>query len=160
MNHKIVEVKKLHGETRIIDAEENQVIYIADISESQVYVKGKCMKIVGIDIDKSFIGATKVTTLMEIARMKNSLVVVDNAPMLVMEDCVECRVGLASEHTELRVRRNSSLSVVVLENTDISTKTPSELDEMCREKKEQLVPEEIQVVIKDGKINSSIAKNV
>lgn len=160
MDRKVIEVKKLRGDIKIIEAEQDQVVYISDVFESQIYIKGRCMKIVGIDIRNCFIEAEKVITLVEVARAKNSLVVLGDIPMAVLEDCSECRIGASSQATELRIRRSSSMSFVFLKNIDISTKTPDELDSLCQETKEELIPEEIRILIEEGKINSSIVRDV
>ncbi|KAI5189839.1 hypothetical protein NEMIN01_0702 [Nematocida minor] len=160
MNHRIIEIKKLRGEVKIVKAEADQVVYIADIIESQVYIKGKCIKVVAIDIQRSFIGIKKATATVEIARAKNSLFLLENIPMSILEQCVECRIGTAAKNTEFRIRRSTCLSLVSLEDAEIEDKTPEEIDEICRTKKEEQLPDEIQVLLENGEIKSSISKNI
>ncbi|KAH9385772.1 uncharacterized protein NEMAJ01_0668 [Nematocida major] len=158
MNHRIVEVKKLRGESRTVSVEADQVVYIADTVESQIAIRGKCMKVVIVDVQKCLISVDAATCTVEIARAKNSLLFVGKCPMTVLEQCVECRVGTSMEKTELRMRRSTALSLVTVE--DAHGKSLEELDEICRAQSEEQLPEEIQVLLENGSVKSNIVKNI
>lgn len=160
MNHRIIEIKQLRGECRTVEVEPDNVVYIADLIESQVAIKGKCMKVVAIDIQRSIISVGRVTSTVEIARAKNSLFVLENTPLTVLEQCVECRIGAVAQPTELRIRRSISLSLVVLKDIDTSSISLEELDDLCRNTKEEPLPDEIQVLLENNETKSSIVKNV
>ncbi|EHY64255.1 hypothetical protein NERG_02699 [Nematocida ausubeli] len=159
MNHRVIEIKQLRGECRVVEVEPDHAVYIADISESQVVIKGKCMKVVAIDVQKSMIAVHSVAVTVEVARAKASLFVLGGCPMAVLEQCVECRIGVVGKKAEMRLRRCASLSLVRLEGVNMEKETPESLDEMCRSKKEEHLPDEMQILLEEGAVKSSIVKN-
>ncbi|KAI5190929.1 hypothetical protein NECID01_1224 [Nematocida sp. AWRm77] len=156
MDSQIIEVSKLRGEKKIIDAKPNQSVYISDIEESQVMVRGKCIKIVVIDIKRSFIAAESIISNMEITRAKSSSIFLSQGSMMNLEQCVECKIATCSESTELRLQRNISLSLVVLPQVDMQTASFEEIEESLLSEPEHHLPEEIKAVLSKGNLSFSI----
>ncbi|KAI5167647.1 hypothetical protein NEIRO03_2460 [Nematocida sp. AWRm78] len=159
MNRNIIEVKQLRGDCKVVEANPDQVVYIADVVESQVIIKGPCMKVVAIDVHKSMIVIKKATTTVEIARAKSSLFVVGSSPLTSLEQCIECRMGTVESPTEIRMRRCMSISLVYLKGVDTDKETIESLDGLCQSAEEQNLPDEIQTVVENGVAKSNIIKN-
>ena len=156
MDSQVIEVSKLRGENKVIEAKANQSVYIADVDESQVLIRGKCIKVVVIDVKKSFIAVHGVISAVEVTRAKNSAVFLGQGSMMNIEQCTECRIGTSSEWTELRLRRNVGLSLVTVPPMELDQVEAAEVEAAMLEQREQHLPEEIKAELAAGKLSFSI----
>lgn len=156
MNQAIVDIHGLRGEKRVVIAEEGQSVYVADAIDTYITVKGKCVKVVIIDVKKCFIFVESTIANIEIMRMKESTFVLGQGSMINAESCTECSFGLGSENTEIRLRKSVLVSVSLLLDSEFSALDAESVEQLIEEKEKMFLPEEISVRIENKKPSSSL----
>ncbi|KAI5172262.1 hypothetical protein NEFER03_1376 [Nematocida sp. LUAm3] len=158
MNQKIIEICKLVGEKRVVEVPAGHVIYISDVKDCQIIVRGKCAKGVILDTIHSFISIEGVISNLEVTRTKNTFVGLGYGGMLNIELCSECKFGLGTESTEVRTRRSTLSSLMHLKNISFSTATGEEIQDAIEKEKEHFLPEEIKITLSEGEIKSELVR--
>ncbi|KAI5186686.1 hypothetical protein NEHOM01_1639 [Nematocida homosporus] len=158
MNQRIVEIHGLRGERKIVEIENGQSVYVADIEDSVVVLRGKCIKVMVVDTKKSLVAVESLVSNLEVTRAKNTVIGLGKGNMINVEQSVECRIGLGSEETEIRLRRNTSISAVLLGSLDWSAASPEEIIAASESAKELFLPEEIKAIFCDGKLSTGVVK--
>ncbi|KAI5180808.1 hypothetical protein NEOKW01_1092 [Nematocida sp. AWRm80] len=156
MNRQIIEIKGIQGEQRIVSAQPQEVVYIGGVSEAQILVKGKCAKVVIIDAKNTHVFIESIISSVEVTRAKNSLIIVSNGDLISIEQCIECKFGINGTSNELRLRRNTSISLITLPDVNIDSVTPSTIESLVEDAKEHYLPEEIKIEVSKDTIKSSI----
>lgn len=159
MQQKIIEVRGLKGESKIVEVGAEDSVYIANLDESQVILRGKCVKVGVLDVKKSFIVIEGVIANVEVTRARNTTVAVGRGSMINIEQSIECRIATGSEETELRVRRSTDLSLVRVSAEEIAGKEASEIEDAVTAQPEHQIPEEIKVVVTKERVVSSVSSD-
>lgn len=156
MHQKKIEVDRIQSEILNIEVQATQSVYISNVKDSQIAIKGKCIKIFIIDVKNTCILIESVISNVEIMRANGSTVALGAGKMINVEQSTECKLGICESECEIRLRRNSCISAVYIPEVDIGRKTTSEVEAIIGTKKGVFFPEEIRSVLTEGNAEHSL----
>ncbi|OAG31143.1 hypothetical protein NEDG_01917 [Nematocida displodere] len=155
----IIEVRGLRAETKTIDVEPGKSVYIADSEGACILLRGKSIKVVIIDVKDCAVAVESVISNLEMVRGKSTLVVLGKGGMVNIENCVECALALVPNNCEIRLRRNTSVSLAHLPGLEIGSMTIEEIRGAHAAKAPTMLPDEIKVEFSSGESKYTVVND-